>query len=424
MPSVEEEETEDRVSTRATSKKNPFATNQTSTSAAFDMVSSLTTGSRNKRKIRIPKSNDSVPSKSQGSAGDATPYNPSFDSQVLDPRHIKIEKVDGCYTSASTHFDVTSLPSTQPRRLYYTEKREVADSSEWVENDECSAAEIARDYEVMCRRGLCEEEFASYAKETLLKRDRLLNDGAEKVRSWRTQRMLQLIAKPKKDTHWEAPPLIDEPPSALDQAASDYTFDLRPDCSYWLSLQAFNADYQSHIECWAHLMYRELAFPYFTVEFKKDNYAEGGCKSQVAAAASVALYNRYLLRLVRLEKQKLPWTKKLIKVPRHYGLTVKGDEYTIWSITPTLSGYQWAGCSMEAIGHGYCTRAPDVHGLIDWINEIHCWGLTSHGPRCENDVKYSMQAVAKKKGFRPSEVSPDSEDGSDSEGESEADEAG
>lgn len=120
--------------------------------------------------------------------------------------------------------------------------------------------------------------------------------------------------------------------------------------------------------------YHDLAFPYFTIEFRKDNHLEGRCKSVVAAAASVALYNRYRLRLARLELQQSPWTNKLTKVLHHYGLTIKGGEYTIWLITPTLSGFQWAGCSMEAIGHGFCTEADDVHGFIDWINEIHCWG--------------------------------------------------
>lgn len=178
------------------------------------------------------------------------PYSPTFDAQVLGPRHIEIKKMDGWYTKASNHFHVAELLPAQTRRFYYTMERGIDDSTVWIENDECTVAEIVRDYQVMCRRGLCEEEFASYAKETLLKRDRLLDDSIGRGK-WRTRRTLQLVAKPEKDTSWEPPPLVDEPISALDQAASNYAFDLRPDCSYWLSLQAFNAGYTSQIECWA-----------------------------------------------------------------------------------------------------------------------------------------------------------------------------
>ena len=34
-----------------------------------------------------------------------------------------------------------------------------------------------------------------------------------------------------------------------------------------------------------------------------------------------------------------------------------------------------------------------LKNLIDWISEIHCWGLTDHGPAVVTDVKSLMTAA-------------------------------
>lgn len=33
----------------------------------------------------------------------------------------------------------------------------------------------------------------------------------------------------------------------------------------------------------------------------------------------------------------------------------------------------------------------DVTHFCDWINEIHRWGLTVHGPSCGRDVQYCIE---------------------------------
>ena len=42
---------------------------------------------------------------------------------------------------------------------------------------------------------------------------------------------------------------------------------------------------------------------------------------------------------------------------------------------------------MRSVCDGDCNFAIDVRELSDWINEIHRWGLSVHGPNCENDIK-------------------------------------
>jgi len=416
MPLEAEENHQHGVSTRANSKGKKSEISQSEVKS-----NPTTTSKKGKNQKTLTGDYESLPPKSQGAISDAkrvSPYNTGFDVQILAPRSIRIN-LRKSHGIASAHFNVAELPAAKNRRQYYSKDRGVADSTVWVESDDSIVATIVKNYNCMVKRGMCEAAFATYAKETLLKQDALLlNNGYEDDRSWRTERMVELVAKPGQDINWASPPLIEDPISATDLSTSNYAFDLRPDCSYWLSLQAFNPRYQSQIGDWTFVMYEELTCPYFTIEFKKDNFAEARAKSQLASAASVALYNRYRLREMRLEEQKTSWTKKLTTVLRHYGLTLKGHEFTVWLIKPTLSKYQWAGCEMTAIGHGFCTKAPDVRDLIDWINEIHCWGLTCHGPRCAKDVKYILQAREKRTGYRPSDIARDSEDGSDSEDES------
>lgn len=47
--------------------------------------------------------------------------------------------------------------------------------------------------------------------------------------------------------------------------------------------------------------------------------------------------------------------------------------------------------------------------MIDWLNEIYCWGLTVHATHCERDIKISMKINSVGSGFIVSEIASDSE---------------
>ena len=196
---------------------------------------------------------------------------------------------------------------------------------------------------------------------------------------------------------------VRNPPAYL-ILSSEYSFDVRPDCSYWLSLRAFNLEYQSYVHQLIHTIHNEFISPYLTIEFKRDLEAEVVVKNQVAAASSLALYNRFRLREQRLELTKDTWTKEdLIMDIKHYGLTMQGSQYGIWCITPTVSEVdRWAGCEMKLVGYGHCGNPHDVRGFINWINEIHYWGLTVHGPGCQDDAKYMLRKMCR--GIWPSDI--------------------
>lgn len=46
----------------------------------------------------------------------------------------------------------------------------------------------------------------------------------------------------------------------------------------------------------------------------------------------------------------------------------------------------WRGCEMAYLTGGRLTGREDVGQLVDWINEIHCWGNTAYATACVNDV--------------------------------------
>ena len=259
--------------------------------------------------------------------------------------------------------------------------------------------------------------------------------------------MLELVAKP--DDCWIVPPVLPG-----QQSVKQYDFDIRPDCGYWLSLQAWSQMYASRVRQWILVLKRRITCPYFFIEFKKDDSAFTAAENQIAAAASIALYNRFNLRIARFEQSKKPLKTLDLTNIKVYGVTFTRDCYEVWCIRPTVnrSTLQWEGCMMTSMFQGTCLAPVDVKGksfcrlfvswvfrsaifvdwcitgttlvvniiswdcltleiridqrllesikanfcvvtdLSDWINEIHRWGLSVHGPNCENDVKICIAA--------------------------------
>ena len=154
-------------------------------------------------------------------------------------------------------------------------------------------------YKRMKRLNMCEREFATDAKESFLRQDGSITEKT-KEKVWRADRKLEMVAKPRCVGNWCAPPIVDNL-SAVGRAPSvAYDFDIRPDCSYWLRLQAFNPAYHAQFEKTVAVMQVEISCPYVTVEFKKDDQMDEVAENEVAAAGALALFNRFLLRDRRL----------------------------------------------------------------------------------------------------------------------------
>lgn len=332
-----------------------------------------------------------------------SPYDNDFLHRVLNPRSIKISRPTSGHAPQHFQFDAPS----GDRARYYTEKRGAPPSSVWLECGDAFIEEILREYDCMTERGLCEAEFASYAREKLLKReDRIrFREQDDHRRGWRAERMIELVAKPDPDGAWIPPPLVGNHFVSLgDSSYTNYGFDLRPDCAYWLSLQAFSPAYKSYVGEHTFVLKDTITCPYLTIEFKRDNSGHQVAVNQVAAASALALYSRFLLRKNSLELRKQKWDLQHVEPLKHYGITFMGPQYNVWCTRVQVTKkFQWNGCATERVCQGNCRIAHGVRDLIDWINEIHCWGLTINGPECQNDVKSSIRAMESSSGIRVSE---------------------
>lgn len=247
----------------------------------------------------------------------------------------------------------------------------------------------------MVQNNLCEAEFATYGKEKLCKNEPRRFEIPED-RKWRTERMIELVAKPSPRERWEAPPVLDS-----SGTHRDHQFDIRPDCSYWLSLQAFNKDWRDRVEEHVLVMYDRVTCPYFTVEFKRDDSGDVAAESQVATAGALALYNRDLLRATSLRQSNTPWSEQDLSEVRHYGATFGGSNFALWCFEPSVSETgEWRGCRMYRIFRSQCHTERGVRSFATWANEIHAWGVRSHGPACQRDLKRSLQST----GVRTSDI--------------------
>jgi hypothetical protein len=238
--------------------------------------------------------------------------------------------------------------------------------------------------------GLGEEEFATFAEERLL-RPEWRSDSVSEDRRWRAERMLQLVCPPKENAHWRKPPILEST-----DAEVEWAWDIRSDCTYWLSLKGFNPRYRFQIQNCAFV--REwITCPYLSIEFKRDGQSEDTAIAQVAAAGCVALFNRYQLHAEALKANPDLGGDASI---RHYGLTLVGPKFVFWILQPSVEEGCWHGCTMKRLTGADCTDEYGMREMIDWINETHRWGLSTHGPSCERDIK----TILKLGGVRTSDL--------------------
>ena len=336
-----------------------------------------------------------------------SPYDANFRIRVLNPRGITIS-FEGVLMTAQAHFETEEVVGS--RKEHSTTLNHGTSSMVWLEPEDDSVAKVVREYDYMERNAMCEAEFATYAKETIFRRNaRSMN--IEYERGFKPERMLELVAKPEDSVtpNWLPPPLMGFDPSTTDTSWNDYAFDLRPDCAYWLSMDAFNPNYASQIRNHVHVINRRITSPYLTIEFKKDEENVWAAENQVAAASSVAIYSRYRLRARALRLSEKVWSVRKSKALRHYCMTLKGVTYCVWLMEAKLtSRWEWAGCEMRVLYRGELVSPASVQDLICWVNEIHLWGLTVHGPKIQDDVKVCINPQESR--IRTSAIGPNSEE--------------
>jgi hypothetical protein len=302
----------------------------------------------------------------------------------------------------------------------YQELAEGYHTEVWISMEPDLLRNVVREYTYMRNEQLCEAEFSTYAKETLLRRDPRY-PSLEEARQWRTERMIELVMKPSVSAKSKWIP----PPATVDTFV--YDFDVRPDCQYWLSVRAFNPEYSRLFSRYVHVHNDRITCPYFTIEFKKDDSTLELAQNQMAAAAALALHNRALLKVERLKVTKKRWTEKHTSSLRHYGLTLHGHKYTFWclklkqqhsgAVSLSPKDWSWQGCDVVEATTGNMLTEQNVKHFIQWANEIHRWGLGVHGPSCQRDVQFCIEKEQRNVRTSLSEIDQASDSDDEADGE-------
>lgn len=253
--------------------------------------------SRARKEVSPSRSRTSA-SQTSKSSTKARVRDADFRCKVLLPRGITIPAA----IEQSDPFAHFGTPKPDDRAQYHTLE---CDTAVWLNLTDEAKKQVSLEYHCMQHDRLCEAEFASFAREHLLRRDRRSLEYRE-TRAWRTERMIELVARPaaSDSSKWRPPPAI------ATANAPEYSFDIRPDCQYWLSISSFNPEYTRLFGRYVYVHQRRITCPYLTVEFKRDESTLELAQNQVAVAAAVALYNRSLLKLGRLRATGKKWTKK------------------------------------------------------------------------------------------------------------------
>ncbi|KAL1615015.1 hypothetical protein SLS56_011964 [Neofusicoccum ribis] len=234
---------------------------------------------------------------------------------------------------------------------------------------------VQSEYKSMVGNSMNEAEFSLYALTDIFMNERrnphfVYEEGNQ---CWLPERLVQPVNKPDGDK-WRAPPAVARP--------SNYSWDIRPDCVYLLSLRAFRLGFRSKVREHVSVLQNRVVCPYLTLEFKKDSDKNmSRARHQVAIAACIALYNRWELKRSRIAE----WTDDHRSQLGHYCLTFMSSTWDVWHVTPKTFT-EWSGCRMRRVYSGNCTIRNDVVQLVNWINEIHYWGLTVHSPGCKDDI--------------------------------------
>ena len=350
----------------------------------------------NTPKVRGKQANDTNPDSSSvtpsgvdstvltSKSGSITIKHPKFRELCLDPRRILIEGNSLPWGDPCSYFH-TQKPSS------YTEIEGLKRSTLWLDTQPEFLDKVKNEYTFMDLHQFSEAEYAFFAKEHLLKsepREEILDNLEDSSRRFpRAERMLELICKPAnaREALWREPPLL------ISQDYPTYAFDIRSDCSYWISLHAFNSTYTK--KC-VYTPQDRMTCSYFTIEFKRYDTDTRKPTDQAATFGALALYNRYVLRNRVISK----WTHEQECQLRHYALTIAKSSYTFWCIRPILEDGRWNGCRMNMIFVGSFTNRQCIIYFVGWINEIHRWGLTTHLKSCGKDIRL----LAKKQLFRTS----------------------
>ncbi|KAI0857172.1 hypothetical protein F4860DRAFT_528281 [Xylaria cubensis] len=317
---------------------------------------------------------------------------PDFETQVLTPYGISLVESREPITSYFEHF---SFPPDVPRDLRARFKRceKEFPLPIWLQPTMQLLESISKEYALMNEEECLEAEFQAFALETIFFRVPRETLHTPDI-TLKPVRVLQCVPEQASNTSTE--PLLRSflTPPRIDLSGKQYEWEIHLDCAYYVSLEAFDVSYRVAVSNLYPTIYNRGVCSYLSIKFRKNDQELPTAKNQVAIASAVALYNRWCTKreMLKLENKHSDWSTEDKDELRHYCVILAGSTWSIWCTTPKT--YEnWSGCTMSQISVGDCCEALNLGLFFSILNDIHLWGLTTHGKSCVADIN----AIAKRK---------------------------
>ncbi|KAH9430532.1 hypothetical protein MCOR27_005099 [Pyricularia oryzae] len=186
--------------------------------------------------------------------------------------------------------------------------------------------------------------------------------------------------------------------------------------SYWIQTLGFGRSWSESFIGLTMQLDNRIILPYLTIEFWREGDGEFGCVNRMARNAGIALYNRYILREMSVNKliEEPTWDARDTGDPlqdiKHYGIVMSETGFTVRVFLPdspgTAHGVQgdtktincgnltgqmrWTGCTAYEMMSGTLRQQASVWYLLSWVNEIHRWAIGAYAPGCARDIDRCM----------------------------------
>ncbi|KAL1630726.1 hypothetical protein SLS54_000597 [Diplodia seriata] len=314
-----------------------------------------------------------------------------FEHTVLRPRGVIIlqKHTELLYENAFAHFGTEKAP-TSHKAAHYLGKHD-PEIEVFLDGGSAFEKRIGIEYKTADSWRLVERRFSNLAIKYFLVQQ-LMDMDHDKNEIFLPERWDEESIQPDPATDWNAFPILAE-----DNDTKPFGFSLFPGAMYWLSLQAFKTQWTSVAINYVHVHQGRAFAPYMSAEYKRDFREPGGHRkgvNQMACSAILSQYSRYKLRYrVMKARSDITWTEEDSLAIRHYGLTICGAKFEVWLAEAQVSKTgEWLGSKVRRVDQGELKVEECVGNLVDWVNEIHHWGL---GKYCEW-VREDVEALAKK----------------------------
>ncbi|KAK0969241.1 hypothetical protein LTR54_018125 [Friedmanniomyces endolithicus] len=290
---------------------------------------------------------------------------------------------------------------------WYQTRSGLEDAFIWLSLLPEDVRNVEHEYRQMVAAEEEEAKFAFYGKLAFFQQD-VAHIPRSSARKRSAYCKMEWAPKPDGDL-LRCPPMVSHVGSlaASGRNEAPFTFNNKPDCTFWLPMVQFNPVYRRAVPRLTFMVPKaEVVGPYLTIEFKKADQDMASAVNRLAAAAALILFNRVTLRIRRLNEYPLQREQCSVlshfEGLKHYGIALAAQYANIYVITPRFEetgkardgqhgafdvASVWQGCRVRLLVSLDLTREEDVLEMRCWVNEVQAWGLATYSADLIVDVK-------------------------------------